>query len=84
MVYILDIRDKSGVKLYVTKNYRKTEFGVLTAGMGIGGLLIPPKAERMDFNFHCQKNCTNVCLSLNFHNFFRIFFSIYNLFLEPF
>lgn len=46
--------------MYVTKNYRPTEFGVISIGMGNGGLVLPPKVDRIDMNYMCQKECTNV------------------------
>ena len=37
--------------MYVTENYRKTEFGVLTTGaVGIGSIILPPNADRMQFD----------------------------------
>ena len=47
--------------MYVTENYRKTEFGVLTTGTGgVGGIIIPPNADRLELNAVCQSDCTNV------------------------
>lgn len=65
----LDLVDRSGIKLYVTKNLRKTEFGVLTIGTGGWyGQVIPPQAQKFDFSYACNRNCTDVKNTLFYYN----------------
>ena len=54
--------DNSGVKLYLTKDYRKTEFGIVTLGANSdwAGLLVPPLADKFDAEYACRKDCLNV------------------------
>ena len=43
-----NIKDNSGFRMYLTKNYRPTEFGILTAGASPEwfSMIIPPKAQQ--------------------------------------
>jgi len=51
--FVQDLNDQSSVKLYVTRNYRPIEFGVLTTGAltYVGALSIPPKVENLHTKF---------------------------------
>jgi hypothetical protein len=61
LFFTLDVRDTSGLKLYVTQNYRPTELGILTVGSALESLVLPPKAERFDnTDFVCRKQCMDV------------------------
>lgn len=63
-----NLKDNSGMRLYVTKNYRKTEFGVLTVGSTSdwSGIILPPQAQSFTTNYGCRSDCTNVKPNLKF------------------
>lgn len=48
--------------MYVTEDYRKDEIGVLSLGTSESwtGLVIPPKAEHITYEFRCSQQCTDV------------------------
>ena len=66
--FLLDIHDRSGFKLYVTQDYRKNELGILTVGTpeSYHAMILPPKADEIDINYMCSKNCTNVSIQKAF------------------
>lgn len=58
---IKNIADQSGVRFYLTTNYRPVEFGILTVGANtewVGGV-IPPQASSFSLNYYCQTDCIN-------------------------
>lgn len=57
-----DAVDLSGVRFYGTKNYRESEFGVLTVGASENyeGLIIPPGSDRFSVKYGCSSECLNV------------------------
>jgi hypothetical protein len=48
--------------MYVTTDYRKTEFGVfaMASAEDYSSLILPPQADGFDIDFSCHKNCTDV------------------------
>jgi hypothetical protein len=65
--YLLkDLREQSGLRLYATRKYRKTELGILymVNGESWNTVVIPPHSDKFDINYMCHRNCTNVIVLL--------------------
>ncbi len=56
------VRDQSGIRLYVTEEYRPVEFGILTIGSKSepAALVIPPKMKNLKIENICRKDFMNV------------------------
>ena len=54
------------MKLYLTKDYRKTEFGIVTFGATTHwtGLMVPPLAKSFSAEYACRKGCINVSVKV--------------------
>lgn len=67
---IQNVKDTSGVRLYLTKDYRPIEFGVLTVGAESNslGIVIPPQVQSLSFDFYCRQGCTNKMFDSNTKN----------------
>ena len=61
-ITFLDVYDNSGVRLYVTKEYRPIEFAILTVGAlsSWNGILVPPYVDRFPIDYYCKKEALNV------------------------
>lgn len=62
-----NIREDASVKMFFTKNYRETEFGVIEVGAQFNppALAIPPKAKNLTLEYMCKKSALNAIRGSN-------------------